>query len=188
VKTPAPYWRDVPGTGGKYQCSRGGDVRHVWPNGKTTLLKPYLLRSECHKNCRNRLHVHMRIDGKDKVRALISVVADTWLGQPPPGMVWHHANGSLHDNRVDNIKPITRRELGLKTGARSTRKSVEMIDPAGQVVELYASARDAGRANNMSYQAVIDRCHGKVKKPYALTGYTFRYEDEPRRQGRKARP
>lgn len=183
MRTPTEHWRDVPGTGGKYQASRGGDVRHVWPSGKTTLLKPYLLRSECHKSSRNRLHIHMRIDGKDKVRALLTVVASTWLGKPPPGMVWHHANGMLYDNRVENIRAITRRELGLKTGARSTRKSVEMIDRAGNVVELYTSTREAAKANHLSHEAVRQRCQGMVKRPYELTGYTFRYEDAPRKKG-----
>ncbi|MBR6571537.1 MAG: hypothetical protein IKK75_13895 [Clostridia bacterium] len=180
------YWRDIPGTGGKYQASRNGEVRHVWPNGNTTMLSPYLLHSKCKRHCRYRLHIHMRVDGKDKVVALLSVMAMTWMGAAPPGMVWHHANGNMWDNRVENIKPITRQALGKKTGALAARKSVEMLDAAGNVVELYTSAREAGRANNMSYQAVIDRCHGKVKKPFALTGYTFRYEDEPYKQGGKA--
>lgn len=116
---PREYWRDIPGTGGKYQASRNGEVRHVWPSGKTTELKPYLL-------------------------------------------------------------------LGKKTGGRGTRKSVEMLDADGNVVELYASTRDAARANHLSHEAVRQRCLGMVKKPFALTGYTFRYEDEPHRQRKKA--
>ena len=183
---PREYWRDIPGTGGKYQASRNGEVRHVWPSGKTTELKPYLLHSECKRHCRHRLHIHMRIDGKDQVRALISVIAATWKGPPPAGMVWHHANGNMWDNSIENIRAITRRDLGKKTGAQATRKSVEMLDAYGNVVELYASTRDAARANHLSHEAVRQRCLGMVKKPFALTGYTFRYEDEPHRQRKKA--
>ena len=39
------------------------------------------------------------------------------------------------------------------------------------------SAREAAKANHMSYQTVLDRCNGKVKNPYALDGFTYRFED-----------
>ena len=185
MKQPMDFWRDIPGTGGKYQASRAGDIRHIWPSGKTTMLRPYLLHSECHKSHRNRLHVHLRVDGKSKIVALLSVMAATWKGPPPPGMVWHHDNGNMWDNSVDNIQPISRHDLGKKTGARATRKSVEMLDAAGNVVELYASTREAARANHLSHEAVRQRCNGHVKNPYALTGYTFRYEDKPNYHNRK---
>lgn len=174
-------WRDIPGTGGKYQASRSGEVRHVWPSGKTTPLRPYLLHSECHKRHRYRLMIHMRIDGKDKVVPLMAAIAMTFKGPLPPGMCWHHANGCQYDNRVENIQPIGRHELGKKTAAQATRKSVEMLDRDGNVVELYTSTREAARANHMSHEAVRQRCVGGVKNPYSLTGYTFRYEDAPRR-------
>lgn len=29
---------------------------------------------------------------------------------------------------------------------------------------------------NMSYQTVIDRCHNKVKNPFALDGFTYQFE------------
>lgn len=175
---PAPeFWRDIPGTDGKYQASRAGDIRHVWPSGMTSLLRPYLLHSECHKRKRYRLHVHLRVGGKDKVRGVLGLVAAAWKGKPPEGMIWHHANGNVFDNSVGNIQPITHQELGRKSGGKSTRRSVEMIDREGNVVSLFVSARAAARENHMSYQAVIDRCHGKIKKPFELMGYTFRYED-----------
>lgn len=185
MRPPLEFWRDVPGTGGKYQASRAGEVRHVWPSGKTTLLSPYLLRSECHKRQRNRLHVHMRIDGKDKIVSLLTVIASTWKGPAPHGMVWHHANGNPWDTSVRNIQAISRHDLGKKTGGRSTNKSVEMVDEAGQVVELYPSTRAAARANHMSHEAVRQRCKGLVKHPYSLTGYTFQYEDDPHRHRQK---
>ena len=178
------FWRDIPGTGGKYQASRGGDVRHVWPSGKTTPLRPYLVRGESHKRHRYTLYIHMRIGGKDWIATLMSVIAMTFKGAPPPGMCWHHANGCQFDNRPENIQPIDRHDLGRRSGAASRRKSVEMLDRDGNVVELYTSAREAARANYISYEAVIQRCYGRIKNPYSLTGYTFQYEDSPH-TGRK---
>ena len=51
------------------------------------------------------------------------------------------------------------------------------IDRAGEVVDVYRSAREAAKANYMSYQAVLSRCKGKVKKEYALDGCTYRFEE-----------
>ena len=48
----------------------------------------------------------------------------------------------------------------------------------GDEVEVYRSAREAARKNSMSYQTVLDRCHNRVKKPFALDGYTYQFEGE----------
>lgn len=175
---PPGWWRDIPETSGKYQCSKGGEVRRVLKDGGASPLHPYLLGSKCHKRCKNRLHVHLRVEGKDKIWALMSVIVRTWLPPAPEGMVYHHANGDIYDNRIKNIRLIDRRELGKKTGGRSRNKCVEKIDREGNVVELYRSTRDAAKAENMSHEAIRQRCLGRVKKPYALTGYTYRYEKE----------
>lgn len=45
------------------------------------------------------------------------------------------------------------------------------------IVFLGEIAREAAKANHMSYQTVLDRCNGKVKNPYALDGFTYRFED-----------
>ena len=53
---------------------------------------------------------------------------------------------------------------------------VAKVTPAGEIVAVYQSARAAAKANHMSYQAVLDRCNGKVKKPYALDGHTYIFD------------
>lgn len=58
---------------------------------------------------------------------------------------------------------------------RSRRRPVAKIDSAGNVIAVYSSAREAARANFMSYQAVLDRCNGKVQKPYVLDGFTYQF-------------
>ena len=63
------------------------------------------------------------------------------------------------------------------TGHRTDRrKCVVKVSKSGEEVEIYRSAREAAKQNNMSYQTVLDRCHNKVKKPFALDGYTYRFE------------
>lgn len=90
----------------------------------------------------------------------------------------YHINRNIWDNRLENIGFIDRVSLGRLTGHMSSkRKAVFKVDRDGREVEVYRSAREAAKANHMSYQTVLDRCNGKVKNPYALDGFTYRFED-----------
>lgn len=138
---------------------------------------------------RARLFVKLTKDGKSKEEPLLQIVAAAWLGPTPAGMVPYHLNGNVTDNRADNradnIGFTDRQTLGRRTGAMAdARAIVFMVDRDGKVVEIYRSAREAARANFMSYQTVLDRCHNKVKNPYALNGYTFQFEEKPHRRRR----
>lgn len=177
----AENWRDIPRTDGKYQISRAGEVRHVWPSGLTTPMHPYAKPRKRKDGTwvGSRICVNLRINGKCSTRLLFACLTSAWLTPPPPGMVYYHKNGVLSDNHLANVGLIDRRELGRKNGPRSKRKSVEMVDPDGNVVALYSSAREAAEMNYMYVQTVIDRCENRIKKPFALTGYSFRWEDEP---------
>ena len=72
--------------------------------------------------------------------------------------------------------PVSGAELGKRTGASAARIPVAKVTPEGEIVEVYPSARVAARENHMSYQTVLDRCNGKVKKPFALDGHTYQFE------------
>lgn len=171
------WWRNVCGYGGKYQVSRHGEVRRVYGSGLVRDLTPFRRKQK------PSLFVKLTKDGESKDVKLLHIVAATWIGTTPVGMVPYHINGNVTDNRVDNIGFISRSELGKITGAMAdTRSIVFMVDRDGKVVEVYRSAREAARANYMSYQTVLDRCHNRVKNPYALNGYTFQFEEKPHRR------
>lgn len=176
LSDPPGWWRDIPGTDGKYQCSKEGKVRRIHKNGNTSQLRPYVLCQSCHRSTRQ--HVHLTVNGKAKIVTLLSVIVRTWLPPAPDGMTYHHANGNMYDNRISNIRLIDRSVLGRKTGGKSRSHCVEKVDPDGNVVELYSSARAAAKAENMSHESIRQRCNGKIKAPYALTGYTYRWEKE----------
>lgn len=179
------WWRDVVGYGGKYQVSRHGEVRRVLDSGRVHDMSAY---TKSGRQFRRRLFVKLTKDGKSKEEPLLHIVADAWLGQTPPGMVPYHKNGDVADNRADNIGFIDRQTLGRRTGAMAdARATVFMLDREGEVVEIYRSAREAAKANYMSYQTVLDRCHNRVKDPYALNGCTFQFEEKPRKR-RKRQP
>lgn len=178
------WWRDVCGYGGKYQVSRHGDVRRVYGSGLVHDMSAY---TKSGRQFRARRFVKLTKDGKSKEEPLLQIVAAAWLGPTPAGKVPYHLNGNVTDNRADNIGFIDRQTLGKRTGAMADARAIVFkVDRDGNVVEIYHSAREAAKANFMSYQTVLDRCHNKVKKPYALNGYTFQFEEKPRKRRKKA--
>lgn len=155
VNEPANYWHliNLPGNN-QYEISIDGKVRKTFKNGKKKLLKPFR-----RKNKRN-------------------LLVNTFVNEIPKGKVPYHKDLSIWNNHRDNIGFITREELGKLTSRMSgKRKPVIKIDEAGRIVETYVSVREAGIRNNMSYQTIADRCHNRIKKPFALDGYNYQFEE-----------
>lgn len=167
-------WKDIPGYSGKYQADREGNVRHVYPSGKTRLMTAYTKKMSGSQ----RLAVKLTRDGKGKEEIVINIMARTFLGPRPEGLVPYHKNGIQSDNYINNIAYISRKDLGKLTGAKSRRKPVVKLDVEGGIVEAYSSAREAARKNYLSYQTVIDRCNGKCKSAFAPDGFAYAWEDE----------
>lgn len=167
-------WRNIPGYNGKYQVDMEANVRRVYPSGKTRVMTPY------HKKTSRSQHLIVKLTddkGKSKEVILLQIMAKTFLGPAPDGCVPYHKNGCQSDNYIQNIAYISREELGKKTGSKSRRQSVVKIDLLGEIVDIYSSAREAGRKNYMSYQTIIDRCNGKCKSTFAPDGYAYAWED-----------
>lgn len=167
--------KDVPGYGGKYRANPQGQVVRVYGSGKMKLMGQYLRR--------NRFVVKLTAGGVSREIPAATAILLTFRGMCPAGMVPHHRNGIRSDNRLDNLEYIGRQELGRKTGHRSRSQPVLKVSENGEAVEAYRSAREAAKYNHMSYQAVMDRCNGKVEHPFALDGYSYVWED-----GRPGRP
>ena len=93
-------------------------------------------------------------------------------------MVAIHRNGDREDNAVNNIASMPQRDVGVTFGVRACRRPVIKIGPDGEVLEAYKSAREAGRQNYLSYQAIMDRCNRKRKREFIDLPYSFRWDDE----------
>lgn len=168
------WWRDIPGYNGIYRVNRNADIQRVFSSGLVRNMTPYKKKS---KTFRNRLFVKLTIGGKSKEVAVLKIMAETWYDNRNENLVPYHKNGIVTDNHADNIGFISRRELGRMTGHMANkRKCVVKVSEDGEEVEFYRSARAAAKANNMSYQTVLDRCHNRVKNPFTLDGYTYQFE------------
>lgn len=169
------YWRDIPGTDGKYQASTDGRIRAVH---KTTnrILVPFTRSRRKHAN-RSALCVHLTLpNGKRMEKTVIKLISDTFF-DPPDGKIAVHRNGLHSDNSIKNIMFLTSEELGKIFGSQACRRPVIKISRSGEIVDCYPSARQAAKSNHMSYQTVLDRCNNKIKRPYELDGHNYQWEN-----------
>lgn len=168
----AEIWTVIPGFDGVYEINYHGAVRRTRGRGKCSVKQSIkrgkgvaIVRLSDAAGVRKEYRVHQ-------------LMALTFLG-PSPGKnyVLYHRNGIRSDNCVGNICWISKRELGRITGADAKRRPVIKIDQSGNIVSCYSSARAAGKANYMSYQAIIDRCNGKVKKHIDVNGCRYKWDN-----------
>lgn len=172
-------WRDVPGFDGRYQVSNKGRARRIYPKSGTVRMKQPYQRQRREKSAnRKMLLIKMTYpDGRTVERPLLKVVAETFC-EIPDGMLVVHRNGFHLDNSLDNVAFISRKGAGHIYGRMSARRRpVCKVNSSSQVVEVYASARAAGKANHMSYQTILDRCNNKIKNPFALDGFNYQWDE-----------
>lgn len=131
-----------------YEISDMGDVRSWRWRGTRRASSPHLLQPFVRKQGRKGRALFVKLtdaDGKGTDAKVLSLMVDTWMGGKRPGLVPYHKNGDLKDNWVGNIGFASRKELGRKTGASAGRKPVVKVDPEGEIVAVYSSARACGQ-------------------------------------------
>lgn len=152
-------WRAIPGYGGVYEASFDGRIRRVW---KTRGVTPKVMHQ---KERRGVMSVRLTdAAGRRKEERVHVLVALTWLGEKPAGMCVYHKNGVRTDNSADNLVYLTRSESGRRSGGMASRRAVLKLDVDGEVLAVYPSARAAARVEPFSYQSIMNRCNGKIKK------------------------
>lgn len=72
---------------------------------------------------------------------------------------------------------MTTSQIGKAFGAQAKRRPVVKIDESGEIIACYPSARIAAKENYVSHQTVADRCNRRVKKEFALDGFSYRWDD-----------
>lgn len=169
-------WKPIPGYGGKYEASFFGHIRRMYKTRPPKILSQYEKKAD--RPGSRRLFIKLTKDGETgKDVNVAQIIYITHVGAIPDGFSVIHKNGSFMDNNVNNLKLLSKKELGSRYGVMSKKKSVVKISSDGEEVEIYYSAREAARKNFMSYQTIIDRCNGKVKKRAAPDGFDYAWED-----------
>lgn len=162
-------WKEITGYRWTYRINEEACVQKLLDTGEWYTLKAYI-------SGRNRACVKMRTADNRKVEIpVVWLMADAFMGGRRPGYAIVHKNGAKLDCFLGNLEFIPMNECG-KLSCRSRRKAVMKIDRAGNVVAIYASGREAAEANHMSQTAMWHRCKRKLKDPYSLDGFDYRYE------------
>ena len=91
-------WKDIPGYDGKYQADTEGNIRRVYPSGKTRLLRPY----HKHMSGSQRMIVKLTRDGKSREEIVMQLIAKTFLGVPPRDM-WHTTKTDVNMKTIYRI-------------------------------------------------------------------------------------
>lgn len=164
------YWKPIEGSGGMFLISCYGRFKRVYKNHEKLLL-PFLKKKGGY------LQIKITFKGLYKDYKISKLVAYHFVGKPKPNEVIRHKNGILTDDFAGNLEYITKSELGKKTGYKAKSKPVVQLDPETfEVLNEYRSAREAGRENFISYQAVLDNCNHKTK--VCCGDFLFLFMDE----------
>ena len=126
--------------------------------------------------CGNRAVVNMRkTDGKQIRVAVVTLMANAFMGGRQPGCCIRHKNRARLNNELWNLEQVPRNKCN-ELSKYDLRKPVVKIDREGKEMEFYGSVQDAARANYMSRMAVVRRCRNQLQDPFSLTGFSFRYD------------
>ncbi|ARK23285.1 hypothetical protein SporoP37_00320 [Sporosarcina sp. P37] len=165
---PDESWLPLHDTIGTYFVSNYGRVKRVYKTTERILL-PFRVKGQG--------NLFVKIDGVGiKIGHL---VARVYLRKPNPEERIVRKNGIITDDYVSNLEIVTLSELGKRTGFKSKSLPVLKIDAeTGETIDEYRSAREAGRENYFSYQAILDKCNGESKQsgPYI---WKFERDCEP---------
>jgi len=179
-------WRDIPGYCGFYQLSDWGRVRSFFRWGghnsgkgrRAEKPRPVRIRQNQHGTAL--VSLRCPDGGGYRSESLPHLVAITWIGKVPPGMMAFCRNGNQADNSRWNIALRTRAEQITATDGiyRNGRRPVIKIDSTLNVVQAYGSATQAARENGLDKSTVLMRLNLKYKRTiFAPDGFIYAWDD-----------
>lgn len=161
-------YKQIEGYKFPYRISDIGVVEKQLPNGTWIALSPYVNHSSVWVRLARKVGCSRRV-------RIASLMRDYFMGGKRDGMRVMRKSSCITDCSLSNLTWATVKSVAKSTGG-SNKRSIEKIDVDGNVVELYSSVREAAKSNFVAPMTIIRRCQNRIKNPYALTGYTFRYE------------
>lgn len=176
-------WKPINGYFYPYRINDMGEVEREKNPGEWIPVNSFVKRDKDHKGGSGRLCIRVKLANGTWANAFVkNLMIDAFFGGKKPGDVYTHRNGAVSDCSIYNLVKSTEKEVAKRVGGAS-RRSVEKVDKRGRVVALYSSVTEAAEKNFMSRKSIWMRCTKRVRNPYLLDGYTYRYEEPGR--GRK---
>ena len=168
-------WALIEGYRFPYRINDLGEVQRQMPDGSWRPVKAWVSRGGGGSAGRY-LFVKLAVNPAGHRRIpVVRLMEGRWIRPKRPGELVSYRNGFVQDCSKYNLYYTSREAINMKVGG-ALRRSVEKIDPSGNVLELYRSVEEAAEKNFLSKGCVTRRCLGRVKNPFRLTGFSFRYE------------
>ena len=157
ARSAVPQQMDVPGFGGRYYIRIDGTV---WRRRKS---KDTRMRGV--RRGRNREYKLTTPEGRTICKTASAIMRETYFRGLPQNMRLVHKDGLESNWAYWNLQPMTLSEMGKKHNRGIDARCVLKIDPAtGEVVQIFQSAREAGRAAFCCGQTIADACNHRSKK------------------------
>ena len=164
-------WKSIKDYEGLYEVSSLGKVksieRYVERGNHLIFVKEKILSAGKDKD--GYLQVMLSKNGKQRMRKVHRLVAETFIPNKNHLPMINHKNEIKYDNRVENLEwcdntynlnygsaPKQRKDTAIEKGKAVVKKSID-----GKILEYYPSLREAGRLNKTTATQIRRVCQGK---------------------------
>lgn len=190
-------WKDIEGYENLYQVSNLGRVKSL--NYKRTGKEKILKQS---KDSKGYFVLNLRINGVTKLFKVHYLVAKTFIPNPENKLEVDHINTIRTDNRVENLKWVTRKENcnneltkqhnsdskknnnngipGRKRKDNPYSKNIVQLNLEGEFIKIWDSIREAEREEFFDHSKIIRCCKNKQK---SHKGFKWMYYEDYIKQG-----
>ena len=162
-------WRSVIGYEGLYEVSSCGQIKSL---RKGALLTPHKINGYyVVRLCKN---------GKMKNHKVHRLVAIAFILNPENKAFVDHIDTNRSNNRVENLRWVTRQEnydnpISQKRQKESVSRDVLQYDLNGNLLNVFSSITEASKITGCRITAIQQVCCGHT---YTSNGYIWRYKDE----------
>ena len=168
ARAAVPQQMDIPGFDGRYYIRIDGTV---WQRRKSKDT-----RMQGHRRRRKREYKLTTPEGRTICKSASAILRETYFRGLPQNMRLLHKDGLESNWAYWNLQPMTQSEIGKKYHRSVDARCVLKIDPAtGEVVQIFRSAREAGRAVFCSRQTIADACNHRSKRNPGIAPDGYRY-------------
>lgn len=157
-------WLPVEGYPG-YEISNQGILKKYLKD-VALVLRPYKKKIWNKSKTKCRYHLFVKMHGPEGMKyvKLAKIVATAFI-RNTDNLYIHHIDGNYKNCRADNLELLEKSNHGTITGyQKSQSKEIQQLDENGNVIKEYRSSRTAAKALYVSYQTILDICHGRIKK------------------------
>jgi len=157
-------WLPVEGYPG-YEISNQGILKKYLKD-VALVLRPYRKKIWNKSKTKYRYHLFVKMHGTEGMKyvKLAKIVATAFI-RSTDNLYIHHIDGNYKNCRADNLELLEKSKHGILTGyQKSQSKEIQLLDEKGNVIKEYRSSRTAAKALYVSYQTILDICHGRIKK------------------------